>query len=61
MITGDAPKEFIKIFDAKTSKRTNKKTWPLYLAITARKWYPNESIIEYLLNQIGMIWGLNMA
>jgi hypothetical protein len=61
MITGDTPKEFIKVFDPKTSKRTNKKTWPLYLAKTARKWYPNESIIEYLLNQIGVLWGLNMA
>ena len=61
MITGDAPKEFIKVFDSRTSKRTNKKNWPLYLAKTARKWYPNESIIEYLLNQIGVIWGLNMA
>jgi len=60
-ITGDAPKEFIKVYDPKTSKRTNKKTWPLYLAKTARKWYPNESIIEYLLNQIGVVWGLNMA
>ncbi len=61
MITGDAPKEFIKVFDPKISKRTNKKTWLLYLAKTARKWYPNESVIEYLLNQIGVIWGLNMA
>jgi hypothetical protein len=60
-ITGDAPKEFIKVYRYGESKRDNKKTWSLYIAKTARKWYPNESVMEFLLNQLGVVWGLNMA
>ena len=46
---GDAPKSLIIIGGIK------------YIAKTGHKWYPIESITEYLLNQLGCIFGLNMA
>ncbi len=63
-ITGDAPKKFIRVFDRNEKPKyfkKNKKKWPLYIAKTGQKWYPLESITEYLLNQLGEVFGLNMA
>lgn len=63
-ITGDAPKQFIRVYDYEEDsgrRKANPKTWPLYIAKTARKWYPTESITEHLLNRIGECWGMNMA
>lgn len=62
--SGDAPKSFISIFNndyPHTWRRKNKQHWTQYIAKTGHKWYPNESITEYLLNQLGVIFGLNMA
>jgi HipA-like C-terminal domain len=61
IIIGDAPKQFIPLYEFGTSKKVAKRTWSLYIAKTAQKWYPNESVLEYLLNRIGVIWGLDMA
>ncbi|MCH7408495.1 HipA domain-containing protein [Belliella sp. DSM 111904] len=62
-LDGDAPKQFIKVYeyleDGKV-KRGNTKTWNSYIAKTAEKWYPHESIIEYMINKIGEVLGLNM-
>jgi hypothetical protein len=55
-LDGDAPKEFIgAYFYSKNNSFTKKnpKSWAKYIAKTAEKWYPNESIIEYLINKIG--------
>jgi len=63
-ITGDAPKKFIRVYDRSEKPKyfkKNKKKWPLYIAKTGQKWYPLESITEYLLNQLGEVFGLNMA
>lgn len=61
-ITGDAPKQFIRVYEYGPScRKDNKRSWPLYIAKTAYKWYPTESIMEYLLNRIGVVWGLEMA
>ncbi len=61
---GDAPKNFIAIYqyerDSKI-KRWNSDTWPRYIAKVGHKWYPMESINEYLFNQIGEVLGLKMA
>lgn len=63
-VSGDAPKELIHIYrytqDNKFHKK-NQKLWPLFIAKTGHKWYPNESITEYLLNQLGTVFGLRMA
>jgi len=41
--------------------KINTNTWPLYIAKTARKWYPTESVMEYALNRMGEVWGMRMA
>ncbi len=75
-ITGDAPKCFIRLYDKELNVgideirrvevplfffKRNKKRWPLYIVKTGHKWYPQESITEYLLNQLGEDFGLCMA
>jgi hypothetical protein len=83
-ITGEAPKQFLRVYEPSTKSRTikrqnklkgasnrglglskgyksNTKTWALYIAKTARKWYPTESVMEYALNRLGEEWGMRMA
>lgn len=63
-LTGDAPKGFVRLYEYQQDgkvRRNNPKTWPLYIAKTGHKWYPTESITEYLLNQLGKVFGINMA
>lgn len=62
-LDGDAPKEFIKIYEYKPNsgiKRKNPSTWTPYIAKTGEKWYPHESVIEYMINRIGQVLGFNM-
>jgi hypothetical protein len=61
VITGDAPKDFIKVYEYGESRKTNRKSWVGYIAKVGHKWYPNESITEYLLNRLGETLGLEMA
>lgn len=60
---GDAPKELMRVYEyEKGHKRAGSpKSWPIYITKTGHKWYPSESITEYLLNRIGMVIGLEMA
>ena len=60
-VGGDAPKEFIKVYEYGRSKRNNQSKWIAYIAKIGHKWYPIESITEHLLNRIGELLGLNMA
>ena len=60
-ITGDAPKDFIRLYEFGESKKSDKKNWPLYIAKTGHKWYPNESICEQLMTRLGNCFELNMA
>lgn len=62
-LDGDAPKEFIHAyFYEKNSlvRKAEPNTWKTYIAKSAEKWYPHESIIEFLVNRIGQVLGLNM-
>lgn len=62
-LDGDAPKQFIKayIFKADSGiRRLSKNSWPGFIAKTAEKWYPHESVIEYMINRIGQQLCLNM-
>lgn len=62
-LDGDAPKQFIKVyhFDRDSGvKKSNRNSWPSYIAKTADKWYPHESVIEYMINRIGKELDLNM-
>ena len=62
-VGGDAPKELMRVYEyEKGIKRAgNPKSWPIYITKTGHKWYPSESVTEYLLNRIGMILDLEMA
>lgn len=60
-ITGDAPKEFLRIYEYGKARKLTPGKWPLYIVKTGHKWYPTESITEYLLNVIGKDFGLTIA
>lgn len=62
-LDGDAPKQFIKAWFYESNgkvRKAKRKTWNSYIAKTAEKWYPHESVIEYMINRIGQVLGLNM-
>jgi len=62
-LEGDAPKQFIKAYFYEpdgTVRKRRPKTWIPYIAKSAEKWYPHESVIEYMINRIGIELGLNM-
>lgn len=62
-LDGDAPKEFVKayFYEKGGSVRKNApKSWNQYIAKSAEKYYPHESIIEYIINRIGHTLGLKM-
>jgi len=62
-LDGEAPKQFIRAyFYQKESgvRKSNPKTWFPYIAKTAEKWYPHESVSEYMINRIGQVLGLKM-
>ncbi len=60
-VTGEAPKDFIKVYEFGQCRKANRKSWVGYIAKVGHKWYPNESITEYLLNRLGEVIGFNMA
>lgn len=62
-LDGDAPKQFIRayIFEPDSGvKKKNRKTWTPFIAKSAEKWYPHESVVEFMINRIGIEIGLNM-
>ena len=63
-VSGDAPKGFVRLYEYNRDgriRRNNPESWPLYIAKTGQKWYPIESITEYLLNRLGTAFGIKMA
>ncbi len=63
-LTGDAPKGFVRVYENQHDgkiRRSNIKTWPMYIAKTGHKWYPIESVTEHMLNRLGEVFGINMA
>lgn len=62
-LDGDAPKQFIKSYfytEDSAVRKSSSGSWPSYIAKTAEKWYPHESIVEFMINRIGQVLGLNM-
>lgn len=55
---GDNPKKVIRYKELYSNGRYKN---TIYIAKTAGKWYPNESISEYLIYRIGCILGFNLA
>jgi len=60
-VGGDAPKEFIQAYRYGDCPKRDKKNWARFIAKVGHKWYPVESITEYLMNRIGETLELNMA
>lgn len=60
-IGGDAPKDFIRVYEYGQVRKSNRHKWTAYIAKVGHKWYPMESITEHLLNRIGAELGLTMA
>jgi hypothetical protein len=60
-VGGDAPKEFIKLYEYREKHNVKKRNWTPYIAKFGHKWYPNESITEHLIVRIGQVLGLKMA
>ncbi len=62
-LDGDAPKQFIKAYfyaENSTVRKAHTSSWHPYIAKTAEKWYPHESVIEFMINRIGQVLGLKM-
>jgi len=60
-IVGDAPKDFLRIYEYGKAHKANAADWPAYIAKVGQKWYPNESITEHLLTRIGQRLGVRIA
>ncbi len=62
-LDGDAPKEFVKVYYFEKNsgvKKIRPKSWFPFIVKSAEKWYPHESIIEFIINQIGLELGVLM-
>lgn len=60
-ILGDAPKDFIKVYEPGEGRRNDPRSWPAYIAKFGHKWYPSESVTEQLMTRIGEWLGFDMA
>src|SRR5205085_5164216 len=60
-VSGDAPKDFLLIYNHGRKNKARMHEWPAYIAKVGHKLYPNESITEHLLTRIGQVLGMEMA
>ena len=60
-MAGDAPKDFITDSEYRPGHRTRQQQSESYIAKVGSKFYPNESITEQLITEIGQIYGLKIA
>lgn len=60
-VIGDAPKDFIHVYEPGSGSRDNPMSWPAHIAKVGQKWYPAESITEQLLTRVGDAIGIEMA
>ena len=60
-MTGDAPKDFITDSEYRPGHRTRQQRSESYIAKVGSKFYPNESITEQLITEIGKTYGLKIA
>lgn len=60
-LSGDAPKDFISVYEYGRCRRSNQRNWIKYIAKIGHKWYPSESITEHLLTRLGQAWGFSIA
>lgn len=61
-VGGEAPKDILRIYQYDgVIRKDNYKTWPIYIVKIGQKWYPNESITEQLITDIGKEIGVNVT
>ena len=60
-MAGDAPKDFLRIYQYGQGRRSRPSRWPAWIAKVGHKYYPNESVTEHLLTRIGQFLGLKVA
>jgi hypothetical protein len=60
-VIGNAPKDFIRIYEYGMARKSNPQKWTAYIAKIGHKWYPNESITEQLMTLIGQVIGIKVA
>lgn len=60
-VTGDAPKDIIRLYEYGYSLKRKHTKWPIYIAKLGHKHYPLESITEQLISDIGLFYGFNLA
>ena len=60
-MVGDAPKDFITDSEYRPGHRTRQERAESYIAKVGSKCYPNESITEQLITEIGKSYRLNIA
>lgn len=60
-VTGDAPKDIIRLYEYGHSRKSKYTKWPIYIAKLGHKYYPLESITEQLISDIGTSYGFKLA
>lgn len=60
-VSGNAPKDFIRIYEYGEARKRNPQKWPAYIAKVGHKWYPNESITEQFMTRVGQQLGFRVA
>lgn len=60
-VAGDAPKDFLRIYQHGDGRRNSMHNWPSWIAKVGHKYYPNESVTEHLLTRLGQILELKVA
>lgn len=60
-MVGEAPKDFLRVYEYGAGHKARPGTWPAYIAKVGQKRYPNESVTEHLLTRLGQGLGVGMA
>jgi hypothetical protein len=60
-VGGDAPKNVINVYEFAKVKKSKPSNWTKYIAKIGHKWYPNESITEQLLTDLGKCFEVSIA
>ncbi len=60
-VTGDSPKDIVRLYEYGHSLKTKHTKWPIYIAKFGHKYYPLESITEQLISDIGLLYGFDLA
>jgi hypothetical protein len=60
-VGGDAPKDFIRLYEPPHAHGNRPAKWPAYIAKVGHQYYPAESITEQLMTVVGDALGIRMA